>query len=423
MSIGQAVQEERENPYDVALENFDIAAQHLELEDDVAAMIKYPERALIVNVPVRTDDGHIKRFQGYRVQHNTARGPAKGGIRFHPNVTLDEVKALATWMTWKCAVVNIPFGGGKGGVTCNPKELSVRETERLTRRYASSILPLIGPEQDIPAPDVYTNPQIMAWIMDTYSMTKGYSVPGVVTGKPVSLGGSLGRNEATGRGVFYTIQSACEHLRIPLKGSKVVVQGFGNAGSVAAHLLDNHQAYVVAVNDSRGCIYNKDGLDIPKLMLHKERTGTVVGFPASESILEQEMFSLDCDILVPAALENAVNLGNAEQIKAKIVAEAANGPCTPEADRILDAAGRFVIPDILCNAGGVTVSYFEWVQDEQHLFWEAQDIFNRLERVMKASFEEVLKIHRDRKVSMRIAANMLGVGRVAEAIRLRGLYP
>jgi glutamate dehydrogenase/leucine dehydrogenase len=411
------------NPYDVALENFDIAAEHLELQDDVAAMIKYPERALIVNMPVRMDDGRIVHFEGFRVQHNTARGPAKGGIRYHPNVTLDEVRALATWMTWKCAVVNIPFGGGKGGVTCNPKKLSMGETERLTRRYASSILPLIGPEQDIPAPDVYTSPQIMAWIMDTYSMTKGYSVPGVVTGKPISLGGSLGRNEATGRGVFYTIQSACEHLRIPLKGSKVVVQGFGNAGSVAAHLLDSHQAYVVAVNDSKGCVHNKDGLDIPKLMLHKERTGSVVGFAGSESISERQLFSLDCDILVPAALENAIHAENASLLKAKIVAEAANGPCTPEADAILDEAECFVIPDILCNAGGVTVSYFEWVQDEQHLFWEAQDIYNRLERVMKTSFEDVLRIQRDRKVSMRIAANMLGVGRVAEAIQLRGLYP
>jgi len=411
------------NPYEAAMENFDIAAEALELEDDLRSMIKYPERTLTVTLPVRMDQGHVMRFEGYRVQHSTARGPAKGGIRYHPNVTVDEVKALATWMTWKCAVVNIPFGGGKGGVTCNPKEMSPGELERLTRRYAASILPLIGPQQDIPAPDVYTNSQIMAWIMDTYSMTKGFAVPGVVTGKPISLGGSLGRNEATGRGVFYTLESACDHLRIPMKGSKVVVQGFGNAGSIAAHLLDSNQAYVIAASDSRGCVYNKDGLDIPKLMLHKERTGVVVGFPASEPISPDELLSLECDIMVPAALENAVHGDNAASVKAKIVAEAANGPLTPGADRILESKGCFIIPDILCNAGGVTVSYFEWVQDEQHLFWEAQDVYNRLERVMKTSFNEVLKIHLDRRVGMRTAANILGIKRVADATRLRGLYP
>ncbi|HZT29622.1 MAG TPA: Glu/Leu/Phe/Val dehydrogenase [Bryobacteraceae bacterium] len=413
----------QKSAYDVALENFEIAADALDLEDDVREMIKYPERVLTVTLPVRMDNGHIRRFEGFRVQHSTTRGPAKGGIRYHPNVTLDEVKALATWMTWKCAVVNIPFGGGKGGVTCNPKEMCMGELERLTRRYASAILPLIGPGQDIPAPDVYTNPQIMAWIMDTYSMTKGYPIPAVVTGKPLSLGGSVGRNEATGRGVFYTIESACDHLRVPLKGAKVVVQGFGNAGSVAAHLLDSHQSYVIAASDTRGCVYNKDGLDIPKLMLHKERTGTVVGFPASEQITPEELMALECQILIPAALENAVHAGNAGSVRARIVAEAANGPLTPEADVILAEKGAFVLPDILCNAGGVTVSYFEWVQDEQHLFWEAQDVYNRLERVMKTAFQEVLRIQLDRKVTMRTAANMLGIGRVAEATRLRGLYP
>ncbi|MGD0457126.1 MAG: Glu/Leu/Phe/Val dehydrogenase [Terriglobia bacterium] len=411
------------NAYDAAMENFDLAADALELDDDVRSMIKYPERVLTVVLPVRMDNGKIHCFEGFRVQHSTARGPAKGGIRYHPNVTVYEVKALATWMTWKCAVVNIPFGGGKGGVTCNPKEMSQLEIERLTRRYTSAILPLIGPAQDIPAPDVYTNSQVMAWIMDTYSMTKGYPIPGVVTGKPIALGGSLGRNEATGRGVFNTIELACEHLRIPIKGAKVVVQGFGNAGSVAAHLLDSNQAYVVAVSDSRGCVYNRDGLDIPKLMLHKERTGSVIGFPASESITPEQLLSSECDILVPAALENVVHGENAPSIHAKIIAEAANGPLTPEADRILEAKGVFIIPDILCNAGGVTVSYFEWVQDEQHLFWEAQDVYNRLERVMRTSFNDVLKIHLVRKVGMRTAANMLGISRVAEATKLRGLYP
>ena len=413
----------KNSAYEAALQNFDLAADVLELNSDVREMIKYPERILEVNLPVRMDDGHIHRFEAYRVQHSTSRGPAKGGIRFHPNVTLDEVKALATWMTWKCAVVNIPFGGAKGGVTCDPKSMSPTELEHLTRRYAASILPLIGPEKDIPAPDVYTDPQIMAWIMDTYSMTKGYPIPGVVTGKPIALGGSLGRNEATGRGVFYAIQCASEYLRILLKNSTVAVQGFGNAGSVAAHLLADNDARVVAVSDSRGCIYNGNGLDISKLILHKANTGSVLGFADSEEIGAHELLALTCDILVPAALENAIDNENAARIHAKIIAEAANGPVTPEADSILERKGVFVIPDILCNAGGVTVSYFEWVQDEQHLFWEAQDVYNRLERVMKTSFAEVLRIHLEHKVSMRIAANMLGIGRVAEATKLRGLYP
>jgi glutamate dehydrogenase/leucine dehydrogenase len=409
--------------FEEAMENFDIAANALNLEENVRAMVKYPERILTVSIPVRMDDGRIQRFEGYRVQHSTARGPAKGGIRYHPNVSLDEVKALATWMTWKCAVVNIPFGGGKGGVTCNPKALSMSELERLTRRYASAILPLIGPERDIPAPDVYTNSQIMAWIMDTYSMIKGYPILGVVTGKPVDLGGSLGRNEATGRGVYYTIEKTCENLKIPLRGAKVVVQGFGNAGSVAAHLLDSAAAYVIAVNDSRGGIYNPRGIDIPKLIMHKEKTGSVVGFQPSEPISTEDLLALECDVLIPAALENCIKADNAPAVKARIIAEAANGPVTTQADVILEQKGIFVIPDILCNAGGVTVSYFEWVQDEQHLFWEAQDIYTRLERVMKGSFNEVYKIHQDMKVGMRLAANILGISRVANAIRLRGLYP
>jgi glutamate dehydrogenase/leucine dehydrogenase len=411
------------NAYDVALENFDSAVDTMGLDNNIREMIKYPERVLTVTVPVRMDDGRIHRFEGYRVQHSMVRGPAKGGIRFHPQVTLDEVKALATWMTWKCAVVNIPFGGAKGGITCDPKHMSPGELERMTRRYTSAILPLIGPERDIPAPDVYTNSQTMAWIMDTYSMTKGYPVPGVVTGKPISLGGSLGRNEATGRGVFYTIQSSCDHLRLPLKGATVVVQGFGNAGSVAAQLLHEAGAKVIAASDSTGCVYNKDGLDIPELIHMKACCGHVKGFPESEAITPSELLALECDILVPAALENAVHVENASCVRAKIVAEAANGPLTPAADRILESKGVFVIPDILCNAGGVTVSYFEWVQDEQHLFWETQDVYNHLEHVMKTAFRDVLKIHLERKVSTRIAANMLGIGRVAEAVLLRGIYP
>jgi glutamate dehydrogenase/leucine dehydrogenase len=413
----------KKNAHEAALENFDRAADALELDRDTRETIKFPERVLEVNLPVLMDDGHIHRFRGYRVQHSTARGPAKGGIRYHPNVTLDEVKALATWMTWKCAVVNIPFGGGKGGITCSPKEMSQTELERLTRRYAFSILPLIGPEQDIPAPDVYTNAQVMAWIMDTYSMAKGHPVQGVVTGKPISLGGSLGRNEATGRGVFYTLQSACEHLKVPLKGARVAVQGFGNAGSIAAGLLHSYQVRVIAASDSRGCLYNENGLDIPKLIAHKRETGRVGGFAGAEEIQPEELLALECDILIPAALENAIDKGNAPQVRARIVGEAANGPVTPEADRILEDKGVFLIPDILCNAGGVTVSYFEWVQDEQHLFWEAQDVYNRLEQVMHTAFAEVLKIKLERKVSLRTAANMLGIGRVAEAVKLRGLFP
>ena len=411
------------NAYRVALENFDLAADALDLDPSLRAMIKYPERTLSVSVPVRMDNGQIVRFEGYRVQHNTARGPAKGGIRYHPNVTMDEVKALATWMSWKCAVVNIPFGGGKGGVTCNPKRMSAGELEHLTRRYTSAILPLIGPEKDIPAPDVYTTPQIMAWMMDTYSMHKGYPVHSVVTGKPVSLGGSLGRNEATGRGCFYTIQSSGSNLGIPVKGARVVVQGFGNAGSIAAHLLDSAQAVVLAASDSTAAIFNRHGLDIPKLIMHKERTGSLSGFPAAETITPEELLSLDCDILIPAALENAITGDHARAVHTRIVAEAANGPVTPEADRILAEKGVFLIPDILCNAGGVTVSYFEWVQDESHLFWDENDVNAKLERIMTRSFNDVFKLHQERNVNMRLAANMLGIGRVAEACRMRGLYP
>jgi len=402
------------NAYDVAMENFDTAANALELDHDIREMIKFPERMLTVSVPVRMDDGRIHRFEGYRVQHSSVRGPAKGGIRYHPQVTLDEVKALATW---------IPFGGAKGGVTCDPKSMSTHELEHMTRRFTSAILPLIGPEQDIPAPDVYTNSQTMAWIMDTYSMTKGYAIPGVVTGKPISLGGSLGRNEATGRGVFYTIECACEHMKMPLKGATVAVQGFGNAGSVTAQLLHEAGAKVIAVCDSANAILNRNGLNIPELIRMKALTGKVQKFPESQEISHAELLTLDCDILVPAALENAITEANAAGVRARLVAEAANGPVNPAADRILQSKGIFLIPDILCNAGGVTVSYFEWVQDESHLFWEAQDIYNRLERVMKTSFRDVLKMHEDRKVPMRIAANMLGIGRVAEAVQIRGIYP
>lgn len=425
MQVGKAevANHEQRSPLDFAMENFDRAADRLELNSDIREMIRYPERCLVVHIPVRLDNGRIKRFEGYRVQWNTARGPAKGGIRYHPNVTLEEVKALACWMTWKCSIVNIPYGGGKGGVACNPKELSMVELERITRRYTSAILPIIGPEIDIPAPDVYTNPQIMAWIMDTYSMMKGYPVLGVVTGKPVALGGSLGRKEATGRGVYYTILSTFEHLKIPMRGARVVVQGFGNAGSVAAKLLHHAECKVIAVNDTRGSIHSEKGLDIEKVIEHKENTGSVVGFKESEKISDDELLSLECDVLIPAALENAIHRENAGRVRAKVVAEAANGPLTPDADIILEGKDVFIIPDILCNAGGVTVSYFEWVQDEQHMFWTEDDVFSKLERVMKNAYSDVLKTHIERKASMRVAANMVGISRVAEATRLRGLYP
>ncbi|MCL4783959.1 MAG: Glu/Leu/Phe/Val dehydrogenase [Bryobacterales bacterium] len=413
------------NAYEMAVENFENAAAALELSQELRVMLKNPERILTVSVPVRLNSGTLALYEGFRVQHNTARGPAKGGIRYHPSVTKEEVMALAMWMTWKCAVVNIPFGGGKGGVTCNPKELSEQELEKLTRRYTAGIAPILGPHRDIPAPDVYTNSQTMGWIMDTYSMMKadGYPVPGVVTGKPLSVGGSLGRNEATGAGVFHCIRAAAEHLHIRLKGSVSVVQGFGNAGAMVAGRLDTALSRVVAVSDSKGAIYNKDGLDISKLILHKEQRGTVLGFRDSEPISAEDLMSLQCDFLIPSALENAITSENASSIRAKVVAEAANGPVTPEADRILDNKGIFLIPDILCNAGGVTVSYFEWCQNEQHYYWDEHEVENRLERVMSQSFREVLSLHLDRKVSMRLAANMLGISRVAASTSARGLYP
>jgi glutamate dehydrogenase/leucine dehydrogenase len=414
---------EEKTAFDMALENFEIAARELGLDDNIAKKLKYPERCLIVSIPVRMDDGRTEVFEGYRVQHSTVKGPAKGGIRYHPNVTLDEVKALAMWMTWKCAIVGLPYGGGKGGVRCNPKELSIHEIEGITRRYTNEILPLIGPEKDIPAPDVYTNPQVMSWIMDTYSMNKGYCVPGVVTGKPIEIGGSKGRSEATGRGAFFTIQSALNHLKKPMKGAKIVVQGFGNAGSVTASMVHSAQSQVIAASDSKGCIYNEKGFDVPALIKHKTDTGNVLGFKDCEEITAEELLSLKCDVLVPAALENTITIDNADAINAKIIAEAANGPTTPEADRILDDKGIFIIPDILCNAGGVTVSYIEWVQDEQHLFWEEEDIFNKLEQIMNNAFKQVLDLSLEKKVAMRIAANMLGIQRVAEANLLRGIYP
>lgn len=411
------------NPFDIAMHNFDLAAEKLGLSENMRQRIKFPQRVLIVSIPVRMDNGDVFRFEGYRVQHNMMRGPAKGGVRYHPNVTMDEVKALATWMTWKCAVVGIPYGGGKGGVTCNPKEMSQNELERLTRRYFSEIMPIIGPEKDIPAPDVYTNAQTMAWMMDTFSVNKGYTVPGVVTGKPIAIGGSLGRESATARGVIYTVESAAKHLNIDLSNATCAVQGYGNAGGNAARLIHELGTKVVAVSDSKGGIYNKNGLDPDEVAKHKKETDSVIGFSGADDITNTELLAIECDVLIPAALENAITKENADDVKAKIIAEAANGPTTPEADKILEDKGIFIIPDILANAGGVTVSYFEWVQNGQNFFWSLEEINDRLRTVMLEAFKSVFETKEKYHAHMRIAANMLGISRVAEAAELRGLYP
>ncbi len=411
------------NPFEIAQAQFDAAADYLMLDEGLRTILKRPKRQLIVSIPVRMDDGRIKVFEGYRVQHNLSRGPAKGGIRYHPDVTLDEVKALASWMTWKCATVNIPYGGGKGGVRVDPKQLSMGELERLTRRYATEIAPIIGPDRDIPAPDVYTTPQTMAWIMDTISMFHGHTELGVVTGKPLSLGGSKGRHEATARGCQYTTRAACAVKRISLKGAKVAVQGFGNAGSIAARLLHEDGATVIAASDSKGGIYNENGIDPEAALRHKEETGSLVGFKGCDAISNEELLELRCDVLVPAALENTITLDNAEHIRAKIVAEAANGPTTPGADRILRERGIFVIPDILCNAGGVTVSYFEWVQDLYGFFWTEHEVNSYLERTMSAAFREVHAAAEKYRVDMRTGAYITAVARVAEATKVRGIFP
>jgi glutamate dehydrogenase (NAD(P)+) len=411
------------NPWHVAQQQFDIAADKLNLDPGLRQVLREPRRELHVTFPVKMDDGSVQVFRGYRVQHNLGRGPAKGGIRYHQDVSIDEVKALAMWMTWKCAVVGIPFGGGKGGVIVDPKKLSRRELENLTRRFATEISVLIGPERDIPAPDVNTNAQTMAWIMDTYSMHVGYTVPGVVTGKPISLGGSEGRNEATARGTVFCVVEASRHLGIDLKTSTVVVQGFGNAGSIAATLMVAEGAKVLAVSDSTGGIHNPDGLDITRVISWKAEHGTVVGFPGSKEVSNAEILEIPCDVLIPAALENQITAANAEQINAKIVAEAANGPTTPEADDILFRRGVFMIPDILCNAGGVTVSYFEWVQDLNRDHWSEEIVNTKLHVIMTKAFRETYEIAQREQVNMRLAAYLLAVQRVADATAMRGLYP
>jgi glutamate dehydrogenase (NAD(P)+) len=411
------------NPFRIAQIQFDMAAEYLKLDPGLRQILRAPKRVLEVSVPVKLDNGQTKVFVGYRVQHNVSRGPAKGGLRYHPNVTLDEVKALAAWMTWKTATVNLPYGGAKGGIVCDPKRMSKGELERMTRRYAAEIQPIIGPEIDIPAPDVYTDAQTMAWIMDTYAMTVGHAAPGVVTGKPVSIGGSEGRADATGRGVMFVVEEACKVKKVSLRGASVAIQGFGNVGSAVARLLAEKKAKIVAISDSRGGVHNPRGIDPLRAMRYKERAGTVVGMPGASRISNDELLALKCDILIPAALENVITLHNADQIKAKIVAEAGNGPTTPHADEILSRKGIFVIPDILANAGGVTVSYFEWAQDLQGFFWQVQEVNSKLEFVMRRAFNDVHETMRKFRVYPRAAAYILAVGRVADATLVRGLFP
>lgn len=415
--------EVRTAPLESALEQFDTAADRLALDPGLREVLRVPQRELTVNFPIEMDDGRVRVFSGYRVQHNLARGPAKGGIRYHPHVDIQETRALAMWMTWKCAVVRLPYGGAKGGVVCDPRVMSQRELERLTRRYTTEISLVIGPDSDIPAPDMNTGPQTMAWIMDTYSMHRGYSIPAVVTGKPLSIGGSEGRLEATGQGVVYCIEQAADHLGVTLPGARVAVQGFGNVGEPTARLLQALGARVIAVSEEGGGVYSAEGLNLNDLLRYKQEMGTVVGAPRTQPISNADLLELECDILVPAAVASVINAGNAGRIRARIVAEGANGPTTPAADRVLAERGVFVIPDVLCNAGGVTVSYFEWVQDRDAFFWSIDEINARLRRIMVNAFQDVLRFSQQHDVGMRLAATMLGVSRVAEATTTRGIYP
>ncbi|HWP31042.1 MAG TPA: Glu/Leu/Phe/Val dehydrogenase [Fimbriimonadales bacterium] len=412
------------NILDMARQQLAIAAKYLDLDEGLHKILAHPKRQLIVYFPVVMDNGAVEVFEGYRVQHNISRGPTKGGLRYHPDVDLDETTALAMWMTWKCAVVDIPYGGAKGAVRVDTKRLSKRELEKLTRRYVSEINMIIGPDTDIPAPDMGTNAQVMAWIMDTYSMQKGSMATGVVTGKPVLLGGSLGRVEATGRGVVTVAQEACKFLGINFANSRVVVQGFGNVGSIAAMLSERAGAKVIGVSDASGGIYNPNGLPIETLInRYAHREGGIKEFPDAERITNEELLTLDCDILIPAATAEQIHSRNANQIKAKLIVEGANGPTTPEADEILIDRGIFVVPDILANAGGVIVSYFEWVQDLQAFFWEESQVNEKLEKIMRNSFQNVLQTMKQHKTSMRLAAYIIGVKRVADATVTRGIYP
>jgi glutamate dehydrogenase (NAD(P)+) len=414
--------ENEKNPWLAAAARFDEAAMRLKLDDGMCKVLRTPTKEITVNIPVLLDDGRIEVFTGYRVQHSLARGPAKGGIRFAPDVTLDEVRALASWMTWKCAVVNIPFGGGKGGVICDPNLLSDVELEKLTRRYTSEIMDFIGPERDGPAPDVNTNERVMAWIMDTYSMHQRHTTTGVVTGKPMALGGSRGRPEATGRGCMMVTLKALKQLGIAYDQARVVIQGFGNVGGMAAKLMKAMGFHIVAIVEYDGAVYNAHGLDIAALEQHRKETGSITGFAGGEDMDKAEAMFLDCDVLIPAATENVITSHNAGRLRCKILCEGANGPTTPLADLILADKNVFVIPDILANAGGVTVSYFEWVQDRQGYFWNEQLVNSRLEEIMDESFDAIVEFAGRHRVNNRTAAYMVALDRVANAIRLRGIY-
>jgi glutamate dehydrogenase (NAD(P)+) len=408
--------------FNAMLEEFDGAARLLGLDPGIWKILTSPKRQITVACPVQMDNGEIEVFTGYRVQYNITLGPAKGGIRYHPDVTLDEVTALAAWMTWKCAVAHVPFGGGKGGIICDPTRMSRRELEALTRRYVAEIIDAIGPDKDVPAPDVNTNDQIMAWVMDTYSMHVGYTATAVVTGKPIEMGGSLGRREATGRGVSIVTRESATHLGFDIDGATVAVQGFGNVGSVSADLLSRIGARIVAVTDWKGGVYNANGLDIAKMIDYSRQHKTIDGFPGGEPIENEQLFSLEVDVLVPAALENQITMENAPLIKAKMIVEGANGPTTPDAHRALHERGIFVVPDILANAGGVTTSYFEWVQDRHGYFWEEDEVNRRLEAKMVEAFEDVLQMSLKYKTDMRTAAYIVAINRVATVTRMRGMY-
>jgi glutamate dehydrogenase/leucine dehydrogenase len=424
LQTATSAQTEELNAFKIAQKQFDSAADYLNLDESMRQVLRNTKRQLIVSVPVKMDGGETRVFEGYRVQHNIARGPAKGGIRFHPNVTLDEVKALATWMTWKCATVNIPYGGGKGGVVCDPKSMSKAELERMTRRYAFEIAPIIGPDRDIPAPDVYTDEQTMAWIMDTLSMVRGHTELGVVTGKPVALGGSQGRGEATARGCLYAVREACKVRGLSLRDARVAIHGFGNAGANFARLVAGEDgARVVAIADSRSGVFNEHGIGVQAALRHKAETGTIEGLANATPIARDEVLEVDCDILLPAALENSITLANVERVRASIIGELANGPVTPGADRILFDRGVFLIPDILANAGGVTVSYYEWVQDQYSYFWTEDRVKDTLEKTMKTAFAGVYSTAERFRTEMRTGAYILAIGRVAEATRVRGIFP
>src|SRR6187401_3346908 len=406
----------------LAVAQFDQAAELMGLDSNLRERLKLPQRSLVVSVPIRMDDGRVEVFTGYRVQHDSSRGPSKGGIRYHPGVNLGEVAALAMWMTWKCAVAGLPYGGAKGGVRVTPELLSVGELQRLTRRYAATIFPMIGPDQDVPAPDVGTDSQVMAWIMDTYSQQVGFAVPGVVTGKPLSIGGSLGREEATGRGVVYVTQEVLRHLKLSIENATVAIQGFGNVGSHTARIMQQQGARVIAVSDVSGGIYNDNGLDITQL-LRRDSDQPLRDTKLGDAITNHELLQLECTVLVPAALSEQITAKNANSLRCRILSEGANGPTTLEADRILADKGIFVIPDILANSGGVIVSYFEWVQDLQRFFWSATDIQNRLQEIITSAFQRTLHFSTERRVSMRMAALMSGIDQVAQAHLQRGLYP